>query len=76
MVDPISSEGVRPIGPQPPGGTAQRDGVRDGTSEFASQLRAQLEQVSQMQAEADAGVEQLLTGQTDNITGVFTLSFR
>lgn len=40
--------------------------------DFASLLRKQLEQVSHMQTEADRGVENLLTGQTDNITEVFT----
>lgn len=34
-------------------------------------FRQQLEQVSQMQAEADHGVQSLLTGETQNITEVF-----
>ena len=39
---------------------------------FAAQLREQLEQVSKMQAEADQGVQNLLTGRTDTITEVLT----
>lgn len=72
MVDPVSSESLSPIRPMQPGG-----GLRKGTSaadktDFASQLRQQLEQVSNMQAEAEEGIQNLLTGRTDNITEVFT----
>lgn len=43
----------------------------DGSGQFAAQLRAQLEQVSQMQSEADEGVQKLMTGDSDNISEVF-----
>lgn len=71
MVDPISADQLTPIGPLGPT-TPARPGPRPGgETDFAAQLRRQLEHVSQMQREADQGVEQLLTGQTENITDVF-----
>ncbi len=72
MVDSISSQQPMPVGPgQSASGVRSVGRVADGT-DFASQLRQQLEQVSQMQAEADEGIQNMLTGQTDNITEVFT----
>ncbi len=67
MVNPISSHPA-PSGPAsaPPGAAAPLGG------DFADQLRAQLEQVSRMQAEADQGIHNVLTGQSDNITEVLT----
>ncbi|MBN2445919.1 MAG: flagellar hook-basal body complex protein FliE [Phycisphaerae bacterium] len=41
-------------------------------ADFTSALREQLEKVSEMQAEANAGVERLLTGESENITEVFS----
>ena len=38
---------------------------------FAATLRRQLEQVSQMQTEAEQGIQDVLTGQTQNVTEVF-----
>jgi flagellar hook-basal body complex protein FliE len=72
MVDPISSERLMPIGsPRPSGATPKSDPVTTET-DFAQQLRQQLERVSQMQAEAQEGIQDLITGQSDNIAGVFT----
>ncbi len=72
MVNPISPHLPPPI--QAPGSSARPVGDSGPGQEpsFASQLRQQLAEVSQMQAEADAGIEDLLTGRTDNITQVFT----
>jgi flagellar hook-basal body complex protein FliE len=72
MVNPISPNLPSPIGapgalPRPNQGSET-----SGGSDFASELRQQLEQVSHMQAEADAGIQNLLTGRTDNITQVLT----
>jgi flagellar hook-basal body complex protein FliE len=39
--------------------------------DFASVLRSQLEKAGQMQNEADASVERLLTGQTQSMAEVF-----
>lgn len=71
MVNPISPEHLPPVGPSGPI-PAARPGEPAGELDFATQLRQQLEQVSQMQTEASAGVERLVTGQSDNITEVFT----
>ncbi len=71
MVDPISSNSVTPIGPLAPSGpTRPAEGPAPGSS-FAAALRQQLERVSEMQMEADQGVQNLLTGRTQNITEVF-----
>jgi flagellar hook-basal body complex protein FliE len=71
MVDGISPEQLTPIGPLGPTTPARPTEHVTGEMDFAAQLRRQLEQVSQMQKEADQGIEHLLTGQTDNITDVF-----
>lgn len=69
MVDPISPDRVTPTGPSP---RPQVGAPTEKSNDFAAQLRQQLEHVSHMQAEADEGIKNLLTGQTDNITEVFT----
>ncbi len=61
---------MTPTAPARPGMLPSTAAPAEG--DFAAQLRQQLEQVNQMQAEADAGIQQLLTGQTDNITQVLT----
>jgi flagellar hook-basal body complex protein FliE len=71
VVNPISPDALNSVGPVRPGGTGPTP-ARGAGEDFAAQLRAQLEQVSAMQAEADQGVERLLTGQSDNLTEVFT----
>lgn len=70
MVDPISPHHLTPIAP-PVRVTTPQHGQPVGETDFTAQLRQQLEQVSQMQAEAEEGIQKLLTGQTDNITAVF-----
>lgn len=72
MVDPVSSDALNPIAAPRPANPAQSGATVGTPDEFAARLRDQLERVSQMQAEADAGVERLVTGQTDNLTEVFT----
>jgi flagellar hook-basal body complex protein FliE len=73
MVDPVLPNRLDLLNPlsgaRPPGTPAQPAGE---APEFTSVLRNQLEQVNRMQAEADAGVQNLLTGRSDNITEVFT----
>jgi flagellar hook-basal body complex protein FliE len=71
MINPVTNP-LNPLGTSP-----AKAGGAGGVQEFsgpgfAQQLRQQLEQVNKMQAEADAGVQNLLTGRTDNITEVFT----
>lgn len=72
MVDPISSEHLTPISPARPSAAPGATESAGGTGDFAAQLRQQLDQVNQMQVEADEGIQNLLTGQTDNITEVLT----
>ena len=72
MVNPITTHPTRPAGTVPPATDATRaPGVGDGT-DFATQLRQQLEQVSQMQGEADQAVQNLVTGRSDSVTEVLT----
>jgi flagellar hook-basal body complex protein FliE len=70
MVDPVSLDPWLPIGPTQPGGPARPAQGTPGTGDFATELRRQLEQVNQVQAEADAGIQNLLTGRSDNLTEV------
>ncbi len=42
--------------------------------DFQSFLLESLEKVNQLQSEADAGVQKLLTGESDNVAEVFTAS--
>lgn len=71
MPDPITPDRLTPL--TPPGATsAGRTVVPAGGTDFAAELRQQLERVSQMQAEAEQGIQNLLTGQSDSITEVFT----
>jgi len=69
MIDPISSNRLLPLA-APPAETPLT--ATPEKSDFAGQLRQQLEQVSRMQTEADEGLQNLLTGRTDNITGVLS----
>lgn len=71
MVDPLAPGHLTPIRPTTPSAPAGPAQGGEQTS-FAAQLREQLEHVSNMQAEAEQGIQHLLTGQTDNITEVFT----
>ncbi len=72
MVNPISAERLNAVGPSRPVTPSAPGGPAPAGTGFADQLREQLEQVSRMQAEADKGVQNLLTGRTDNITEVLT----
>ncbi len=68
--------GAAPVGPLPsvtkPGQAAQRT-VGD---DFASMLRQQLEHVTKIQNEADDGVKRILTGESDNLSEVFSAAKR
>ena len=76
MVNPVSSQHLTPPAVPPAAvpaaaGAAAPAATGDQAS-FAGALRAQLEQVSRMQTEAEQGMEDLMAGRTDNITGVLT----
>ncbi len=71
MTDPIQFPGgVSPIQPPAPGAAAKPPKAPDG-KDFRSVLLNSLEEVNRLQQEADAGVQRLLTGETDNVAEVF-----
>lgn len=68
-MDPIRSTPV--TGPKLPPVTGVGPATSTGQGgTFADQLRAQIEQVSQLQGEAEQGVQNILTGRSDNLTEV------
>ena len=71
MVEPVSSNPIRPIGLPAPGRATRPAGQPTPEPSFAATLRQQLEQVSAMQTEAEQGIQDLLSGRTQNITEVF-----
>lgn len=70
MNDPISKIGIPSTGLTGPG-SAKRAADGAGGADFASMMREQLGKVSELQGQADEKVQQLLTGQTQNLTDVF-----
>ena len=70
MVDPVWSSLVSRVGALTPSAPGRPVDGATAEGSFADELRQQLEQVNQMQTEADAGVQNLLTGRTQNITEV------
>lgn len=68
MADPIQQTGLQGIGParpMAPGPTAPAP-----AGDFKSLLLDSLNKVNKLQGEADAGVQRLLTGETDNVAEV------
>ena len=76
MVDPIAGNLSRALGVNPASAVnpaaAAGTGKTTGQDDFAQALRAQLEQVSSMQREADEGVQKILTGESNNYAEVFS----
>lgn len=70
MADPLSINGLGPVNPVGPAKLAKP--ATGAGEDFASMVKEQLQQVSRMQSEADENVQKLVTGQTQNITEVFT----
>jgi flagellar hook-basal body complex protein FliE len=71
MLDPVLSNPIRPICPPAAGAPAAAPAAPAGDESFAAMLRRQLEQVSDMDNQAKQGMQDLLTGRTQNITEVF-----
>jgi flagellar hook-basal body complex protein FliE len=75
-ISTIGSNGVDPLrGVQPPATTAPagKTAPVEG-KDFQHYLVESLEKVNQLQTEADAGVQRLLTGESDNVAEVFSAS--
>ncbi|HVP09791.1 MAG TPA: flagellar hook-basal body complex protein FliE, partial [Phycisphaerae bacterium] len=74
MADPTinsaltSLQGISPLTTSSP---ASKTTAAPG-KDFKDYLLQSLEKVNQLQTEADAGVQKLMTGQTDNVAEVFT----
>ena len=78
MADPIIGNrlGAAPVGPlMPSTKLGQAAGGTEG-NDFANMLRQQLERVTQIQNEADDGVKRILTGESDNLSEVFSAAKR
>lgn len=75
MADPtIGATGlIRPIQPLSPTTPAARPAESTG-KDFKSYLLESLDKVNQLQHEADAGVQRLMTGESDNVAEVFAAS--
>ncbi len=74
MADPLSIQGINAAQSiNPAGKTSAAGGVAspDGPS-FENCLLDSLDQVNRLQQEANQGVENVMTGQTDNIAEVFS----
>jgi len=75
MAEPtIQQAGLTPLRPVPPAASspATRPAAPVAGKDFSAYLLESLEKVNQLQQEADAGVQKLLTGETDNVAEVFT----
>lgn len=71
---PSGTGGAVP-GASPAGGTAPGRGPAPAPgSTFADFLYERLDEVNRLQTEADAGVQRLLTGETENVAEVFAAS--
>jgi len=73
MPDPLSIQGVQtgqvgPIGKSTPAGPTT---TPDGKS-FKDVLMESLDEVNRLQQEAEAGVQKVATGQTENLAEVFS----
>ncbi len=73
MVDPLS---IQPVGPgaiQPPQGQTSAAGATGAEGkDFQSFLVESLEKANRLQTDADEAIHRLVTGQTQNVSEVFT----
>lgn len=75
MADSISGGGPAPIGPiRPPTTSAPTSKPAPAEKDFKTYLLESLEKVNTLQNEADAGVQRLLTGESNNVAEVFSAS--
>lgn len=69
MIDPIHANTIQPIGP---GATGAAGGPAAADGKFMDLLMKSLDEVNRLQTEADQSVQDLYTGKTDDVAGVFT----
>lgn len=72
MPDKVGPVFQRPVGPLGDTGKAPASKRVDGAPSFQDVLKAQINRVNQMQLDADAAIEDLSTGRTENVGEVFT----
>lgn len=72
MTNPINPTGIGPAAPAQPAAPSRPADRSGAGGDFAALLREQLHRVSEMQNEADERVQALVTGQSQNLTEVFT----
>ncbi|MBK9127850.1 MAG: flagellar hook-basal body complex protein FliE [Phycisphaerales bacterium] len=70
-MDAVRNNLIPGVGPVASPRPAQPAAPEDGPDSFAALLRRQLDEVSRVQRETDQGIENLLTGRSDNLTEVF-----
>jgi len=66
MIDPVFLGNVQPVGPPAQSGAPQQT-----EGDFSKMLLDALDEVNRLQTEADQGVQDLLTGKSDNVAEVF-----
>ena len=71
MPNPINLNFASPIGPLSPLRPAAPAEKQSPGEDFARTFKEQLQQVNQLQSEADDTVQNLLTGGSDSVTDVF-----
>ena len=71
MPNPISFNVASPVGPLSPQRPAAPAEKQSPGEDFAQTFKEQLQQVNQLQSEADDSVQSLLTGGSDSVTDVF-----
>lgn len=74
MIDGINTSGLGKVaaGGGVGGGTAASGGAPAGGASFSDVLKDSIDEVARLQQEASQATQSLLTGQTEDITGVFT----
>jgi flagellar hook-basal body complex protein FliE len=74
MINPINNLGVGgPTAPtSPTAATGSGPAGAAGGTSFADTLKQSIDEVSRLQQDASSAVENLATGQTDNMSGVMT----
>ena len=73
MIDPTQLNGLSALQPMQSGANPTPTAAPAG-KDFKTYLLESLDKVNQLQTEADQGVQNLLTGKSDNVAEVFSAS--